>query len=318
MARRSAGRTRTGAALLALGAFVAVLLPMIATAAPPPTATRIDISSIVTPGVTLPETPGTPAVYVVKATDFSVGVAFSDGTTPLPLSYNKPTDLWLKVLTGPDAGTMWQTTAPAGSTSATFTGLQFPDAGSGAVLQVSSVGSSSQPAITSPPSAPFTVLVSSGSASKDAALTSITSGGTAANPCAPTPNDPVCADLQPGGVATADGLLSLSPCEGASCKGQGVQVLIALKPAADIRQTPATLVFKCDKTLCPGGGIRKYQLEVTLVPGGPAVIAPGCPRKGVVGPDQKFCVDYVQSTRDNAGDTLLYLLFVEDAKVRFP
>jgi hypothetical protein len=56
---------------------------------------------------------------------------------------------------------------------------------------------------------------------------------------------------------------------------------------------------------------------VNLLPAGPVTVAPACPAKGVVGTDQKYCVDYVQSTRDNAGDTILYLLFVEDGRASF-
>jgi hypothetical protein len=91
-----------------------------------------------------------------------------------------------------------------------------------------------------------------------------------------------------------------------------------LQSPSTIRSAPATLVVKCDKSLCAGGGINSYHLGVVLVPGTPEQIAPSCPSKGVVGATQSFCVDYVQSTRDNAGDTHLFLLFVEDAKVRFP
>ena len=43
--------------------------------------------------------------------------------------------------------------------------------------------------------------------------------------------------------------------------------------------------------------------------------APACPTKNTIGSSQVVCVDYVQSQRDNAGDTMLYLLFTEDARI---
>ena len=101
-----------------------------------------------------------------------------------------------------------------------------------------------------------------------------------------------------------------------TCVNSYVQALAAVVGAD--RTNPATIIMKCDKTLCGGGAIKSKRLTVTLTPGGPDVEAPDCPAKGTVGPAPlTFCVDYVQSTRDNAGDTILYLLFVQDAKVRF-
>ena len=43
--------------------------------------------------------------------------------------------------------------------------------------------------------------------------------------------------------------------------------------------------------------------------------APACPRRTPSEATQVVCVDYVQSQRDNAGDTMLFLLFTRDARV---
>jgi hypothetical protein len=120
---------------------------------PAPVATRIDVTSVVTPSIAVPATSGTPAVYVVKGIDFTVDLAFGDGTTSLPLSYTKDTTVSLKVVAGPDTGTSWTKTVPAGQTATTFTGLQFAHAGNGAVLQASTVAKKPADQISSDPTA---------------------------------------------------------------------------------------------------------------------------------------------------------------------
>ena len=75
------------------------------------------------------------------------------------------------------------------------------------------------------------------------------------------------------------------------------------------KASPATLVVKCDKTLCPGGGISSYGLQVSLQGDGPSRLeCTACSSKGVIRAGEEFCVDYVQSRRDGSGDTFLYLL----------
>jgi hypothetical protein len=301
-----------------VAALTPVLAPTLAAADPAPTATAMDISSLSTPSITVPQTAGTPAYYIVRDIDFRLEVAFTDGAptpAPLPLSYTKDVTIGLQVLAGPNAGTVWKTTVPAGQTSAVFE-QHFTTAGNGAVVQVTNLARRPRDLITSE-TVGFDVLKSSAPALATSDLTGIGGGGGTGTACTPTRQEPVCADLLlPDGVATGDGLLSLGICDTLdACTGQSVQVLIGL---VQDRSNPATLVMKCDKSQCRGGGIGGYTLNVTLVPGTPALSAPSCPAKGTVGADQSFCIDYVQSTRDNAGDTHLYLLFVEDAKVRFP
>ena len=325
MSRSSDTRSRRILAVLlaiALGALVTVLVPATATAhnhstTPHPTATRFNVTRLFSPTIAVPETPGAPASYIVKDVGFQLDVSFtaSDGTTPLPLSYTSAVTIGLTVVSGPGSGTRWTTVVPKGATSATFN-QTFSQAGNGAVLRVSNLATHPSDLITTD-TLPFDVLTFSAPAPANSPLTGVGGGGGIGTPCSATPGEPVCADLQlPNGAATAPGLLSLGVCDAVdTCSGQSVQVLIGLNAS---RSNPAALVMKCDKSLCPGGGIKSYKLKVTLTPGTPAVTAPSCPKKNTVGADQKFCVDYVQSSRDNAGDTHLYLLFVEDAKVRFP
>jgi hypothetical protein len=155
-------------------------------------------------------------------------------------------------------------------------------------------------------------------------------GGTV-DACTASPANPVCADLLPPTSSGfgAGGQLSRGLCSTTdTCKNSFIQPLVAFTTTA---HDPATLVMKCDKKLCGVGAIQRQSLTVTLSPDpasafGGDLVAPACPEKGVVGYDpgqpygagnSPFCVDYVQSTRDNAGDTILYLLFVLDLKARF-
>ena len=80
---------------------------------------------------------------------------------------------------------------------------------------------------------------------------------------------------------------------------------------------PFTFIAKCDKSLCAGKGIKSYKLKVSLDAGVAPTTSPACTAKGVVNAGAEFCTDYVQSTRDGAGDVLLYLLFVRDARIIF-
>jgi hypothetical protein len=331
-ARRSrASRTFRTAVAVALGGLLAVLLPTAgATAAPAPVATRIVVTSLGTDGVTVPDTGGAPDAYIVKGARFTMSLCFvgpgagvTDYThsgTPvtctaangaLPLSYNKDVVLSLTT-TGLHAGS-WNVTVPKGTSQAAFSGT-FTAAVNDTSIDISNDARKADELVTGSTGG-FDVLIASATA-QASGLTGIGGGGGKDTACTATPEEQVCADLLlPTGVATGVGLLSLGVCD-ALCSSQLVQVLIGL--SGGINANPATLIVKCDKTLCGGGAIRDVPLYVTLgADESPGAAAPACPSKGTVGSDQKFCVDYVQSTRDNAGDTILYLLFMQDAKVRF-
>ena len=116
-------------------------------------------------------------------------------------------------------------------------------------------------------------------------------------------------------------LLSLGACTGtadpyAKCNARGVVVqtlanLTGLYPKDD----PATVIMKCDKTLCGTGAIQALFLNYSLLGDASLTKAEACPRKNTIGADQDACVDYVQSKRDGFGDTHLYLLLTRDARV---
>lgn len=78
---------------------------------------------------------------------------------------------------------------------------------------------------------------------------------------------------------------------------------------------PVTVLMRCDKTYCKGGGVTSYTLlrwanwgSLTFEP------TPACQVKGQVQAGEDNCVDYVQSHRDNAGDLLLYWLVARDPR----
>jgi hypothetical protein len=137
-----------------------------------------------------------------------------------------------------------------------------------------------------------------------------------------TEADPVCGTLiLPNGAGSSQVLMSLGPCDTtyagcASLRGSIVQVLADLTDVKDLytKTDPATLVLSCDTTLCGTGAIQEVPVNFSLAGNGPLADAPACPRKGTVGKTQDLCVDYVQSKRDGASDTILYLLFTRDLR----
>lgn len=282
-------------------------------------ATHIGLA-VSTPDIALPNTPGTHGlVYVVAGHGFRVDLTFLDaGNAPAPLSTNQDVTVTLafdSCTTAPVASVA----VPQNDTTARVDGLTHA-AANGLVVCAKSVTNPAKNAVTGT-SAGFDVQRTLVQAGTGATLTQVGAHGDAG--CVATVDEPVCADLLTpvtGGISDSAGILmSLGLCDGiANCKGSVVQTLVGLDPTKYTRTSPATLVMKCDKVLCGGGGINKVTLLVQIQPGSTYVTAPSCPAKGTVGPLQTFCVDYVQSTRDNSGDTYLYLLFTEDHKVIFP
>ena len=134
-----------------------------------------------------------------------------------------------------------------------------------------------------------------------------------------TAQDPVCGVvILPTGAASSQVLLSLGSCDDSAYSGCGdargsvVQTLAALDGYSST--SPATIIIKCDKSLCGGGAIHKQVLSYTLGGNTALTQAVACPGKGRTGAEPA-CVDYVQSKRDGSGDTHLYLLFTADARV---
>lgn len=78
---------------------------------------------------------------------------------------------------------------------------------------------------------------------------------------------------------------------------------------------PVTILMRCDKAYCKGGGVSSYTL-LRWADWGSLTFeeTPACQVKGQVQAGEDNCVDYVQSHRDNAGDLILYWLVATDPR----
>lgn len=300
-------RRRLSALILGLGALVTATLvgTDLATAAPPGPAPTITISAVSTPTITVPTTPGSGAPFVVQDVAFDVAV-----TTSVPLAANKTTDLVLTVESGPNTGLVFPGSIAAGATTTTFSGIVLPDPGNGVRIQVA-VDERRTDVV--PDTETFDVLQDQFDAPSSSSLTGFGGGGGVGKECSPTSTDQVCGDVL---LNDASGVLSnLLLARGAS--NSFLQVLVALDPAKYNRTNPLVVVAKCDKSKCGGAGIKKFSVLVQIAPTDPLVKSPACSAKGVVDAGKDFCTDYVQSTRDNAGDLLMVVLLRVDAKIIF-
>ena len=286
------------------------------------------VKSVVVNGVALPAgAPGNPSAVVVQNTAFSVTVTFADRAgNPAPPSRTSASTVTLTVeppageppSASGDAQFVGQHTlvVPAGATTATATGLRLSPADNRIRIGAKvTAGSRDALAIPKGFSAQFDVVVSAVSFPRSQTFISTTGHTTE---CTATSATPYCADiLLPFGTDTGT-LLTVGNCDsflGCSSADQIVVQLLAALGSSYSRTNPATVVYKCDKTTCPGKSIKSYRVFVSLAPTGALRAAPACAAKGVVDEGLDFCLDYVQSKRSNAGDTHLFLLFARDARM---
>jgi hypothetical protein len=301
-----------------LAAATGGLVTATATATSPTAPVTMEITSITSP-LTAPA--GTPAgaipyVLVQAGGQFTVHVSFFDASH-LPASFNNDTTLSITS----NRGTLTPSTgvAPKGATSVDLTTSLGSAANQVSITVKVAGGPSKGLSATSSPDQLFDVV------SELHAPVSIGPNGLAGiggddDSCTnATRTNPVCGILTLPFGATSQVVLSLGVCDAtyAACgssKGAVVQALADLSGLGYSKTAPATLIVKCDKSLCGGGAIQDVHLEFSL--GGNTALgaAPACPAKYTIGADQTACVDYVQSKRDGAGDTHLYLLFDQDMR----
>ena len=297
-------RRITSVLAAAVIAGTALVAENLASSAALPTATQITIAAVHTPSITVPNTPGAGAPYVVKGVPFTVDI-----TTDFPLSYNKAVTVVLTV-TGPDAGvTSVKYDVPVGETSASIPDIVLPTAANGVTITVAVDAKKTDVA---PGSRTIDVLKTSMTAPATSQITGWGGGGGPGKRCEPTAEDTICGDLE---LLDSSGVLSpqlLSQGAGHSY----IQLLVAVDPNVYNAQHPILVIAKCDKTVCKGKGIRTYSVSVQISPNSPAVLSPACTSNGVIDTGD-FCTDYVHSTRDNAGDLLLRVLLRIDAKIIF-
>jgi hypothetical protein len=144
-------------------------------------------------------------------------------------------------------------------------------------------------------------------------------GGDSADTCAnATFDSPVCGILLLPSGANTSVVMSLGACDKTyarcgSTRGAVVQALANLTGLYS-PTSPATLIVKCDKSLCGTGPIQNVKLNYSLSGNGTIdQVAGACPAKNTLG-TAPACIDYVQSKRDGSGDTHLYLLFDQDMR----
>jgi hypothetical protein len=265
----------------------------------------------------VPVTPGSPALLVEQNRDFAVAVMLLDSSGAPTVISNKATVVTLsRTPGGPSVG---QVTVPGGQSSGTGS-ARIAAAANDVRLHADAKVPNGAKATT-----PLTgvsnefdvlgkiVLVPAGGLPAQDVLVSAGGPGVA---CEATPAVPTCIDLfLPNGIAS-DAFFATGACDApAGCApGSDLLLVLARFGAGHSDSNPATMVLKCDKTLCPGGSIQNFVPKVSLDGDGALGSAPACAQKGVQSGPDGFCVDYVQSKRDGSGDTYLYVLLARDMR----
>ena len=315
----SAGR-RPSVVRLVLLAVVAATAQMAAVGnaappPPPPGAVSVSVQGLAPVG-----NANNPSAIVVQAPDtFLVTVSFRGiaAGSPAP-TFTRDTVVSLTVGSGSvSLGSLQTVVVPAGESTVTASGFSLSPAGNNVVLHAAVTGGSRDAKALAPgDTEAFDVLLQAERSSSLAPATTTTERGATA--CTPTDLAPYCADvLLPIGT-TAGYLVSVGTCDDTVCpsvrNGRQVVQLLAGFPQRTGNAPAATIVFKCDKSRCKGGGVSSYTPLINLMPTGGLTPASPCSAKGAVTTEEKYCVDYVQSKRDGAGDVYLYVLFAEDVR----
>ena len=297
-----------------LAAFIAALalVPALPAAASPIKPSRVAVGAVVD-GATGLQQP-------VKGQAFDISfTVVDDAGTLAPLK--QATTFTVSAPDGPPLTGTTTVTLAKGATGGTISGAIYSSFGNGVVLNITG-GSLAPGRIT------VNVLAQ---AYRGPKLTPGVDGGvTVSNPgCVEATSElPVCLSalvLPNGGQGFPT--LSAGSCVGiVDCQGLLVEALANLKTTADdgtvvslyTRDHPATMVIRCDKSLCGSGGVPSYRLTADV--GNGFTDAPPCPSKGVISSDSTlpdFCYDTVASTRDNSGDLIAYVLFAGDVRASF-
>ena len=319
---------RTTARLIALIvlALITALTGVSATGAqagPPPTApVQITVQDVRSSVVT-PASLGAPADLLVARERFAVDVSFS-----APISTGKSVTLEITVTGGPafTAASVTRVVVPKGAVGGSFEQLALDAAANDVVLSVRAIAPERDVLTVVPGSSLQLRPVQALNVARDVASipVDLSTGATVSKlgpgrACTATPEQPTCVDLVlPASAGNGDrALFSTGVCSASVGCQPGRDVLQVLAVFELPKQNPATLIVKCDKSLCGLGSIAGTVLKVSLAPDGPLGAAPPCSAKGVIDPGLETCVDYVQSRRDGSGDTHLYWLVPRDARMSF-
>lgn len=315
--RRYLGLLSAGAALSALA--LSPVLTGTAQAANPPAPAFASVSEATGDVVTSPVGGGAkPTVITKVGSTVSVTVSlWTSSAATTAAAFNKDTDV---TLTG--GGVSVTRTFPANVTSQVFTTGAFDTAVNKATVSVSFPGlkgNSAVPTAKSP--TVFDVLFFvEGDTAGTAYIRNVGKDGATCGEV--TAQAPFCATvLLPNGAGNI--VVGTGPCDDTTytdCsnkKNSFVLELLADLTGKYTAASPATVILSCDKIYCGNGAIKNNVPHLTSLGNAPLENVPACAAKGVgPAPDSLIdaCVDYVQSTRDNAGDTHLYVLFTRDLR----
>ena len=307
--------------LLALTAPQAGLSAAYAAPAPPkPTSITVTAQTDPTLVADLAGTPGQAMPDVLTAVGQSFQITVSLWAGLQPASYPTPTTVTLSP-SGP--GTLalvggGSAVIPKNQTTATVDVTY--SAPSSALTITGTVGSGNKQLVGQTASFPveLTLNVLGGS---DASLTNGTAGADGSGCTTVDAQHPMCGIVTLPNGATGNVALSLGLCPSSTACATGglVTQLIANLNGTDgaglyTRTSPAQMTIVCDKSICGQGGVPSYLAQWSQSATGALTTAPACPAKGVIGADQQFCTDTVSSTRDNAGDLRLVVLFLDDVR----
>ncbi len=259
-----------------------------------------------------------PYALVLAGEPFSIKVRFLDAKGK-PASFDRDTTLSISTDTGPaNLPTPATGTAKRGATSVVLA-TSLPQPANQVTVTVRAPSTSATPG-TSSPDQQFDVLTELRFQPAVAGSPFVGGIGGQSDCASATSADPVCGSLQlPKGAASSQVLLSLGLCDAVyagcgSTRGSVVQFLADLG-VLYTKTSPARMIVRCDKSLCGNKGLNKVRLNYSLLGNAALAQAPACPKKNRIGPSQEVCVDYVSSSRDNAGDTHLHLLLTHDARI---
>jgi len=270
---------------------------------------------------------GTKLAWPVQNKPFDVAVMVVNAAGK-PTTVSEATTIHLMAsgpgtLTSPPSTTT--ATIPANGSGATFVGAIYSQYANGVVLTVSADAGGTR--------------LTSGKVTVEVALTAVGRPADPGSPLTvtdsscvePTAEVPTCGQLVLPNGAQGRVILSLGSCDGlGNCRGSGnaealvVTAIVNLKdlsgdPLYDSSH-PAAAIVACDKSVCreTANGVPKLPVIYTLNNTGSLTqTADPCPSKGMLGPNQDICVDYVQSRRQN-GDLYSYVLFDFDLRLSHP
>lgn len=300
-----------------LGALALTQAPATADALPKPTSITITAATdpILVQSLAGAPTGALPDVLTSPDHPFQLTVSLWAGG--VPAAY--PNDQ-VVTFTAPGPGVLSPSSAtiPAGSSSATFPASYSQGTAAVQITGAIGKGKSALSAATQTFRVENVLQILGGG---DPSLKDGTAGADGSGCTVVDKAHPMCGLVQLSAGATGGVGLSLGACPvGQPCSSGALvtQLIANLSDSSNTalysRTSPATMTIICDKSICGQAGVTKFTALWAQLATDDLRPAPACPSKGIIGPDQTYCTDYVSSTRDNAGDLHLVVLFLQDVR----